>query len=96
MDITFKVEGERAARKCVLPFPESPLVDVAGECPHCQNIPFKARGDGNITRGHDTYEARALCCNCGVYVGQIVAKVSTIFGIEEDDRVLNGSRCRVY
>lgn len=43
---------------------------------------------------HDTYESDAHCA-CGKPVGKIRVRVSTIFGIEEDERVLYG-RCRVY
>ncbi len=50
---------------------------------------------GDTTHDHDTYTAPAWCRTCDEHVGTIRVKVSTIFGIEEDARVLNG-RCRVY
>ncbi|MDO8631119.1 MAG: hypothetical protein Q7R41_11565 [Phycisphaerales bacterium] len=65
-----------------------------GKCPACGCAPLKARGQGQ-THDHDTYRADAICLECGKPCGVIHVKVSTIFGIEEDERVLNG-RCRVY
>jgi len=50
---------------------------------------------GEVTIGHDTYTAPCQCCDCDEIIGTLVVKVSTIFGIEEDARVLNG-RYRVY
>ena len=63
-------------------------------CPNC-NGSLKARGDGNVTHDFDTYYAFAHCVCCGGAVGQLQTKVNTIFGIDEDNAVLNG-RARVY
>lgn len=40
-------------------------------------------------------EEDAGCCECGAKVGRIRVDFDTLFGIEEDERVLRG-RCRVY
>lgn len=64
-------------------------------CPSCK-APLRAKGtDGPQLRDRDTYSSRAVSTCCGEAVGTICAQVSTIFGIEEDERVLHG-RCRVY
>jgi len=52
-------------------------------------------GDGDIQRGREEYRVRARCNGCGAKLGTIVTEVDTLFGIEEDERVLLG-RCRVY
>lgn len=43
---------------------------------------------------HDEYAAPAKCAGCGADVGRVIAKMDTIFGLEEDEAV--GLRCRVY
>lgn len=63
-------------------------------CPHCKES-LKAKGNGDVTHDFDTYYALAYCVSCGGAVGQIQTKVNTIFGIDEDNAVLNG-RARVY
>lgn len=73
------------------------VVDHA-TCPKCKLNPLPVRGQGKSidpNSPRDTYRADAICCGCGAPVGVLRVKVETIFGIEEDDRVLNG-RCRVY
>ena len=54
----------------------------------------KIQGIGQRIADHDTYEADARCV-CGKQVGILRVKLSTIFGLEEDERVLRG-RVRVY
>lgn len=61
----------------------------------CCGETLRARGVDCHTVDDRRYEARALAVCCGVEVGTIVAEPSTIFGIEEDRRVMN-ARCRVY
>lgn len=87
-------EGPR--RKAVAPHEGAAYVVVEGACPHCKAEPFNAAGvQGTLTRGHDTYTADAGCVGCKVVTGKLIITVNTLFGIEEDERVLNG-RCRVY
>lgn len=75
--------------------PQADHVVVQAACPKCEDEPLRVRGEGNHIESHDTYAARALCVACGTELGTIRARMSTIFGIEEDERVLNG-RARVY
>lgn len=84
-----------AGQKAKLPYPTAQHVDVSGACPKCDASPWRAQGAGDRQRGHDTIDERCRCLECGAIVGRIVVTVDTIFGIEEDERVLNG-RCRVY
>lgn len=78
-----------------LPHATADHVSVDGStCPHC-NENLKARGNGDVSHDFDTYYASAYCIYCGGAVGQLQTKVNTIFGIDEDNAVLNG-RARVY
>jgi hypothetical protein len=88
--------SEGARRPCTLPHKECDHVVAEGACPHCKATPFKVAGGGMQPSADDqAYEAtaRALCCGKGV--GTLRAEMNTLFGVEEDERVLNG-RCRVY
>jgi hypothetical protein len=72
-------------------------VVIEGACPACKVSPFLVAGfAGTMTEGHDTYEARAGCVGRGAVLGKLVVHVSTLFGIEEDRRVLLDGRARVY
>lgn len=68
-------------------------------CVECGMSPMRVAGSGiHFASGkdrHDTYEANAYCTQCKVRVGTLRVRMSTLFGIEEDERVLNG-RCRCY
>ena len=49
-------------------------------------------GTGQRIKGEgysDTYESDVRCCNCGSRRGTLEAQVSTLFGLREDERVLN-------
>ena len=93
MKITLKLDGgTRAAKR---PYEKADHVVVTGACPHCGVEPFKAKGRGVSSKDHDSYYAEADCVDCGKFVGTIRAKMDTLFGIEEDERVLSG-RYRVY
>lgn len=70
-------------------------VEVKGEtCPHCKE-PLKVAGAKMRIGGHDFYTAEAGCISCGAYLGELRAYISTIFGLEEDRRVLS-SGVRIY
>ena len=68
---------------------------VTGKCPSCKAEPFRVicclaeRVDDTLIR------AGSKCCDCGESVGWVYHHVSTVFGLEEDARVLHG-RPRVY
>jgi len=68
---------------------------VDGECPTCGESSFKVRGTGKRIGAHDEWHADGFAICCDEHVGTLVVKVDTIFGIEEDEAVLNG-RARVY
>jgi hypothetical protein len=78
--------------ECSAPHPEAPFVEAAGWKCRCGSD--RVRG-GKPQRGHDEYISDAACAECRAPAGRLVAKVETLFGIEEDIAVLNG-RCRVY
>lgn len=68
---------------------------VEGACPGCKVEPFRIHGHGTERFDRDTVRAGTRCMNCKDPVGWCYTKVSTIFGLEEDERVLHG-RARVY
>lgn len=79
-----------------LPYPHADHVTADMFCPSCKAAaPLKVSGKGNHIESHDTYAARAVALCCRKEIGTIRATMSTIFGVEEDERVLNG-RARVY
>lgn len=88
-----RVELAAGTHTLPLPTPGSAAVDVGVPCPHCAK-PLRATGR-NRRREHDRYTADAACVECNALVGRLVVKVPTLFGLDEDDAVLNG-RPRVY
>ena len=56
---------------------------------------LRVRGTGKSIESRDTWRADAQCVSCGVHVGVLRVKMDTIFGIEEDERVMHGP-WRVY
>ena len=85
--------SECGRRKLVETAPTRAL--FAGACPLCGEDPLPVQGHGQHIEDHDTYAACGHCAVCTERVGVIRARVSTIFGLAEDERVLNG-RPRVY
>ncbi len=85
-----------SVREAKPPYHNADHLIVDGACPLCGADPFPVIGKiDEQTHTHDTTTAPALSRCCGQRVGKMVVKFSTIFGIEEDNVVLNG-RCRVY
>lgn len=84
-----------ATHSARVPYDGADHVTVKGLCPLCGAADFRVRGQGIHTTTHDTHLARAVSVCCGVDVGELRVTMSTIFGIEEDGRVLHG-RPRVY
>lgn len=98
MKITVEIDGRKLVAKQPFPHADHVRVPTMTKCPACgvaheEGLPVM--GSGNHIENHDTYKATALGKCCGKVLGVIRVKVSTIFGIEEDERVLNG-RFRVY
>lgn len=76
-----------------LPYDGADRVEIDAACSGCGSR-FVAGGASSVG-SHDTYRAQAACVGCKAACGVLRVTVSTLFGIEEDARVLNG-RCRVY
>jgi len=68
---------------------------VEGSCPGCDAEPFYVKTHPSQRHDDRTWKAGARCCECGDAVGWIYWAADTIFGTEEDERVLRG-RTRVY
>ncbi len=86
------------AHEAKLPYDGAAHVDVGGVlCPHC-GMPLRVRGTDCRIDSFDTYRADAVCAGveCGRRVGDLLVRLSTLFGIEEDERVLWHGRARVY
>jgi len=79
---------------CSLPYAGCAHVELDGECPACGEQGAKVQG-GDVTRGHDTYTAPAVCLSCRQKVGLLVVTMRTLFGLAEDEAVPQG-RGRVY
>ncbi len=93
MIVTLQTETARHPARVPFAGADHALVDAA--CPICKTpAPLKVRGV-SPSHDHDTWSADAMAVCCGARIGQLQAKVSTIFGIDEDRAVLNG-RPRVY
>lgn len=65
-------------------------------CPHCKASPIRARSNEHIVVHDREVHGSAYCMNCEETVGKLVVKMNTLFGLEEDRRVMIHGRCRVY
>jgi hypothetical protein len=74
-------------------FPRCPVCDEDLAEDDCKLF---VHGTGITHHDYDTHYADAVALCCRRPVGQLLAKVSTIFGIDEDRAVLTDGRCRVY
>ena len=98
MKLTVTIDG---VERRLDPETESARVLDLATCPRCGYKPHPERGvrvqgKGKRITGHDVYEADGYAACCGQPLGTIRAVVSTVFGVEEDERVLYHGRCRVY
>lgn len=92
----YLVRSGEARRECKLPYEGALHVEVDGTCPECGVASFGARGTGRRPSADDqAWEADALSTCCNKPIGTLRVEVSTIFGVREDEAVMNG-RCRVY
>lgn len=90
---TLRTDGRRIVAQ--LPYANADHVVVDMACPSCaHDAPLKLRGR-NQYHDHDTYHATAVALCCRTAVGKLEVKVSTVFGIDEDERVTRGP-WRVY
>ena len=79
-----------------VPRPSLESVAPGGACPKCGDPGYQVTGTGKRPSEDDrAYEADAHCLKCQAYVGTLRVEVNTLFGVREDNAVLNG-RCRVY
>tara|TARA_R110002126_G_scaffold81426_1_gene200670 strand:- start:6552 stop:6833 length:282 start_codon:yes stop_codon:yes gene_type:complete len=93
MIITVTIDGE--PHEAERPFIPAQYVVVPSLKAHCgEEEELRVRG-GDYTQHYDMYTCKANCAQCGEHLGEMTVTVSTIFGIEEDRRVLQG-RPRVY
>jgi hypothetical protein len=76
----------------VMPYDQADHVIAEKPCP-CGSR--SVSGLGKRIASFDTYEADARCNGCWAPRGVLRVKVSTLFGIEEDERVGHGP-WRVY
>lgn len=107
MKIYLKVkEGPR--RECKQPYENARHVLAAGRCPKCDDYlcdpaagiafveHFKvAGGTPNASSDDRAWECTAVCLACNAVVGTLRVEPGTLFGVSEDERVLNG-KWRVY
>lgn len=83
-----------ASFRVALPLPGAKAADVVDWACRCGGT--MVSGTGRHIAGRDTYKADAVCAKCGDTVGTLLAKVETLFGLEEDEAVLLYGRARVY
>ncbi len=89
--ITLKEDGARRTAK--QPYSTAQFVNVGTAC-DCGS--FSVRGNGqNRQQTQYAEEEDAVCVSCFEPRGRLHVKLETLFGRDEDNRVLNG-RCRVY
>jgi hypothetical protein len=76
--------------------PNGERARLAAQCPLCGAEPCDVVGTG-MTIGSDDrhYRASAVALCCDRPLGELRAYPDTLFGLEEDERVLHG-RPRVY
>lgn len=101
MKITIEFKADSAVLEAREPFPGSGGVLCQRACPHgCEDISETGSGlyagaSGTVTETERGMTGQAICVGCRKPVGTILVAYDTIFGIEEDRRVLHG-RPRVY
>jgi hypothetical protein len=72
-----------------LSFPGAVAADCSEPCP-CGSSSVVGDGIERSTAHRDRYIAKGFCAGCRARRGIIYAEVSTLFGVEEDERVLAG------
>jgi len=93
MKITIVLD-DGSRHRARLPYDNATHVLCKIACPHCKtkdpdgSIKISGTGIKHTTR--DTYFADAIATCCMRKIGTIETSVETLFGIDEDERVLNG------
>ena len=81
---------------CTITYKDASHVVLKGSCPQCGDAVCKLQGTGKRPSSDDqAWEADAVAACCHKHVGTLRVETSTMFGVREDEVVLNG-RCRVY
>ena len=76
-----------------IPYANAQYVEVSAPC-LCGSVAIRGNGrDREETQYNE--EETAICATCGTVRGRIHVDLDSIFGRDEDRRVLYG-RCRVY
>lgn len=89
MTITLKTSNGMLL-ECVKRYHDAPTVDVPGvPCEACKR-PLSVRGLRCKETKPDTFEAEAVCADCQASAGTLIVTMGSIFGAEEDARVLGG------
>ena len=101
MNVTIVLDnGTRHTAKT--PYQDAPHVELDLDCPHgckrrhvanpnsSEREPLKVRSNGVKHQNHDTMFGDAIPLCCRKKIGTIEVSTSTIFGLEEDARVLGG------
>lgn len=96
MKMWLTCEGERVA--IATPFEGADhAVVTGGACPGCGASPFKIAGDGRRPSIDDrAWEADGYALCCKRCVGVIRVEPSTLFGVREDEAVMNRYGTRIY
>lgn len=93
MKITVEIDG--VTHKAPIPG-DRPHLELDMACPRCAApAPLRVAGKGRHIESHDTYAADGFALCCRAPIGTIRTVVETLFGLEEDEAVLEG-RPRVY
>jgi hypothetical protein len=96
MKITLKL-SDGSKRAATHPFTGAEYVIVNNsECPNqeCRGYSVRGNGKNRVETQYDE-EEDAICAACKHPRGRLHVKLDTLFGRDEDARILNG-RARVY
>lgn len=100
MRITLTSPGSQSWEDNIVQVAERPYLDATfvrvPECPACKRKPADIQGKDPEWLDEATCQANAVCLDCGKPVGILQAIIGTLFGLEEDRRVLQLGPWRVY
>lgn len=93
--ITPRCSEEDLIQEATRPYQDAMFVRVP-TCPICKREPADVQGKNPRWLDEETCESDATCLDCQKPVGTLRVVLGTLFGLEEDERVLNSGRWRVY
>lgn len=84
-------------RIATLPYLDAGFLVCEGKCPCCDTQRFEIKGDtkSKVQVNDLVFVCVAYCTNCQKPVGTLKVEMETLFGLDEDRKVLQG-RPRVY